>query len=128
VLTSFLSYYSFFFQVDLLEILNESVQTNGHIHNNQQPISSNPLEDLFFDTDIQINHSNVIPPMTAIDKNGLRIVFTFERENTILTIHSKTTNSTPYPMTNYIFKAAVPKVKKIKFLFLNKILFFILDI
>jgi hypothetical protein len=54
--------------------------------------------------------------MTAIDKNGLRIVFTFERENTILTIHSKTTNSTPYPMTNYIFKAAVPKVK-IKFLF-----------
>jgi hypothetical protein len=109
--------------VDLLSILDAPVQTNGHIHNNQL----NPLEDLLFGSDIQTNHSNVIPPMTVIDKNGLRIIFTFERENTILTIHSKATNSTPYPITNYIFKAAVPKVK-IKFLFfLNKI-FFILDI
>jgi hypothetical protein len=51
--------------------------------------------------------------MTAIDKNGLRIIFTFERENTTLTIHSKATNSTPYPITNFLFKAAVPKVKEI---------------
>jgi hypothetical protein len=51
--------------------------------------------------------------MTAIDKNGLRIIFTFERENTTLTIHSKATNSTPFPITNFLFKAAVPKVKEI---------------
>jgi hypothetical protein len=49
--------------------------------------------------------------MTAVDKNGLRIIFTFERENTILTIHSTATNSSPYPIINFIFKAAVPKVK-----------------
>jgi len=49
--------------------------------------------------------------MTAIDKNGLRIIFTFERENTMLTIHSKAINSTQYPITNFVFKAAVPKVK-----------------
>ena len=48
--------------------------------------------------------------MTAIDRNGLRIVFTFEREDKILTIHSKATNSTQYPITNFVLKAAVPKV------------------
>ncbi len=52
----------------------------------------------------------VIPPMTAIDKNGLRIIFTFERDDTTLTIHSKATNSTQYSITNFVFKAAVPKV------------------
>jgi hypothetical protein len=59
--------------------------------------------------------------MTAINKNGLRIIFTFERDNTTLTIHSKLTNSTPYPMTNFIFKAAVPKVKKTFFFNIYKI-------
>ncbi len=52
----------------------------------------------------------VIPPMTAFDKNGLRIIFTFERDGTTLTIHSKATNSTQYSITNFVFKAAVPKV------------------
>ncbi len=53
--------------------------------------------------------------MTAIDKNGLRILFTFERENTTLIIHSTVTNSTSYPMTNFVFKAAVPKVSDLTF-------------
>lgn len=52
-----------------------------------------------------------ISPMTVIDRNGLRIIFTFERDENILTIHSKATNSTPYPMMNFVFKAAVPKVR-----------------
>ena len=50
--------------------------------------------------------------MTAIEKNGLRIIFTFERQDTILLIHLQATNSTENPITNFIFKAAVPKVKK----------------
>lgn len=50
--------------------------------------------------------------MTAFDKNGLRLIFTFQRENTTLIIHSTATNSTSYPITNFIFKAAVPKVKE----------------
>jgi hypothetical protein len=51
--------------------------------------------------------------MTVIDKNGLRIIFTFERDDTALTIHSKATNSTQHSITNFLFKAAVPKVKLI---------------
>ncbi|CAF0789653.1 unnamed protein product [Rotaria sp. Silwood1] len=100
--------------VDLLKFLDEPLQTNGSIHPHEQqqqkPLSSNPLTDLTFGDDISHNHSNnIIPPMIALDKNGLRIVFTFEREDTILTIHSKATNTTRYPITNFIFKAAVPK-------------------
>jgi len=62
--------------------------------------------------------------MTALDKNGLRILFTFERENTTLTIHSKITNSTSFSMTNFLFKAAVPKVDRIDFLEINKLFVF----
>ena len=61
-----------------------------------------------------------IPSMTVIDRNGLQIVFTFERDEHLLTIHSKATNSTSYPMTNFTFKAAVPKVRKIKWFSLAK--------
>lgn len=52
-----------------------------------------------------------MPPMVALDRNGLRIVFSFERTGTLLTIHSKATNATEHPMTNFVLKAAVPKVK-----------------
>ncbi|CAF2401217.1 unnamed protein product [Rotaria sp. Silwood2] len=104
--------------VDLLKLLDEPLQTNGSIHpyeQQQKPLSSNPVTDFIFGDDIQHNHSNnIIPPMIALDKNGLRIVFTFEREGTILTIHSKTTNFTQYPITNFIFKAAVPKTLTIE--------------
>jgi hypothetical protein len=124
-----------YFQVDLLKILDEPVQTNGDLpittnHTHQQS-TFNPLEDLLFGTGLPENHSTngkphssrnsifhingflaAIPPMTAFDKNGLRIIFTFERENTTLTIHSKVTNSSPYPITNFLFKAAVPKVNE----------------
>ena len=50
--------------------------------------------------------------MTVIDKNGLRISFHFERQDSILLIHLQATNSTQIPITNFVFKAAVPKVKK----------------
>uniref|UniRef100_A0A671PLT4 AP-1 complex subunit gamma n=1 Tax=Sinocyclocheilus anshuiensis TaxID=1608454 RepID=A0A671PLT4_9TELE len=55
----------------------------------------------------------VIPPMTAYNKNGLKIEFTFERSNpnpnvAVITIHA--TNSTEADMTEFVFQAAVPKV------------------
>jgi hypothetical protein len=50
--------------------------------------------------------------MTIIDKNGLHIIFQFEKQDKILLIHLQATNSTSIPITNFIFKAAVPKVKK----------------
>uniref|UniRef100_A0A8C1J2B9 Adaptor related protein complex 1 subunit gamma 1 n=1 Tax=Cyprinus carpio TaxID=7962 RepID=A0A8C1J2B9_CYPCA len=53
-----------------------------------------------------------IPPMTAYNKNGLKIEFTFERSNpspniAVITIHA--TNSTEADMTEFVFQAAVPK-------------------
>uniref|UniRef100_A0A672NTE2 AP-1 complex subunit gamma-1-like n=1 Tax=Sinocyclocheilus grahami TaxID=75366 RepID=A0A672NTE2_SINGR len=54
-----------------------------------------------------------IPPMTAYNKNGIKIEFTFERANpnpniAVITIHA--TNSTEADMTEFVFQAAVPKV------------------
>jgi AP-1 complex subunit gamma-1 len=51
-----------------------------------------------------------IPPMNVMDKNGLHISFHFERQDKILIIHLQATNSTQIPITNFVFKAAVPKV------------------
>lgn len=51
--------------------------------------------------------------MTAYNKNGLKIEFTFERANpnpniAVITIHAS--NSTEADMTDFVFQAAVPKV------------------
>ncbi|CAF4416680.1 unnamed protein product, partial [Adineta steineri] len=97
--------------INLLDILGDPIQTKSNTLNpNHSSSSFNPLEDVFFDTDIPTNPTTkTIPSMTAIDKNGIRMIFTFERDNTTLTINSKITNSTQYSITNFIFKAAVPK-------------------
>ena len=55
-----------------------------------------------------------IPPMTAYNKNGLKIEFTFERSNpnpniAVITIHAS--NTTEADMTEFVFQAAVPKVR-----------------
>ncbi|XP_023646476.1 AP-1 complex subunit gamma-1 isoform X2 [Paramormyrops kingsleyae] len=60
-----------------------------------------------------------IPPMTAYNKNGLKIEFTFERSNTnpniaIITIHAS--NHTETEMTNFVFQAAVPKTFQLQLL------------
>ena len=51
--------------------------------------------------------------MTAYNKNGLKIEFTFERANpnpniAVITIHAS--NTTDADMTEFVFQAAVPKV------------------
>ena len=48
--------------------------------------------------------------MTAFEKKGLRILFTFEKQDSTLFIHLQASNSTSSPITNFTFKAAVPKV------------------
>nr|XP_015223473.1 PREDICTED: AP-1 complex subunit gamma-1 [Lepisosteus oculatus] len=60
-----------------------------------------------------------IPPMTAYNKNGLKIEFTFERSNTnpniaVITIHAS--NSTEADMTDFVFQAAVPKTFQLQLL------------
>eukprot|EP00117_Sycon_ciliatum_P007982 scpid34160/ scgid3064/ AP-1 complex subunit gamma-1; Adapter-related protein complex 1 subunit gamma-1; Adaptor protein complex AP-1 subunit gamma-1; Clathrin assembly protein complex 1 gamma-1 large chain; Gamma1-adaptin; Golgi adaptor HA1/AP1 adaptin subunit gamma-1 len=55
-----------------------------------------------------------IPPMTAYEKGGLRVVFTFEKvpnnPNNIVTVTATTTSALPTPLTDYTFLVAVPKV------------------
>jgi hypothetical protein len=101
--------------------------------NNQ---SLNPLEDILFGNDLpKVQSTNgkwnffflfiifnkiyfisgvntSIPPLTVLNKNGLHIIFNFEKQEQILFIHSQATNSTSIPITNFVFKAAVPRVKK----------------
>uniref|UniRef100_A0A671XUJ7 AP-1 complex subunit gamma n=1 Tax=Sparus aurata TaxID=8175 RepID=A0A671XUJ7_SPAAU len=60
-----------------------------------------------------------IPPMTAYNKNGLKIDFTFERANpnpniAVITIHAS--NSTEADMTDFVFQAAVPKTFQLQLL------------
>uniref|UniRef100_A0AAY4E4S7 AP-1 complex subunit gamma n=1 Tax=Denticeps clupeoides TaxID=299321 RepID=A0AAY4E4S7_9TELE len=60
-----------------------------------------------------------IPPMTAYNKNGLKIEFMFERSNpnpniAVITIHAS--NSTEADMTDFVFQAAVPKTFQLQLL------------
>lgn len=52
--------------------------------------------------------------MLALNKNGLRIDFSFEApslsSDDTVTIRMKATNSSPFPMAEFLFQAAVPKV------------------
>uniref|UniRef100_A0A8C5HWY2 AP-1 complex subunit gamma n=1 Tax=Gouania willdenowi TaxID=441366 RepID=A0A8C5HWY2_GOUWI len=64
-------------------------------------------------------YSTGIPPMTAYNKNGLKIDFTFERANpnpniAVITIHAS--NSTEADMTDFVFQAAVPKTFQLQLL------------
>uniref|UniRef100_A0A8C7E3J0 AP-1 complex subunit gamma n=1 Tax=Naja naja TaxID=35670 RepID=A0A8C7E3J0_NAJNA len=57
--------------------------------------------------------STGIPPITAYNKNGLKIDFAFERSNTnpsVTVITIQASNSTDVDMTDFVFQAAVPKV------------------
>ena len=57
--------------------------------------------------------NNLIPPIIAFDKNGLKLEFSFERplDNTnLLIISLSATNSGSQPIDEFIFQAAVPKV------------------
>lgn len=60
-----------------------------------------------------INTSQKIPSLTAFEKNGLKLIFDFERpfnEPTTLVVSLSATNSTAVTMTDFLFQAAVPKV------------------
>lgn len=58
-----------------------------------------------------------IPSITAYNKNGLKIDFTFERSNTnpsVTVITIQASNSTELDMTDFVFQAAVPKVEPLR--------------
>lgn len=61
--------------------------------------------------------STGIPSITAYNKNGLKIDFTFERSNTnpsVTVITIQASNSTELDMTDFVFQAAVPKVQPLR--------------
>nr|XP_054496609.1 AP-1 complex subunit gamma-1 isoform X3 [Agelaius phoeniceus] len=60
-----------------------------------------------------------IPSITAYNKNGLKIDFTFERSNTnpsVTVITIQASNSTELEMTDFVFQAAVPKTFQLQLL------------
>ena len=103
--------------IDLNPPLNSTPQTINTLFNNSvnESQNTNNLFDIFPNEDkpIQQINNSIIPPIIAFDKNGLKLEFSFERslENPTLTIISLTaTNSSPYPIEEFLFQAAVPKV------------------
>ena len=54
-----------------------------------------------------------MPNLTAFEKSGLKIEFSFERvtnQPSLVNITMTATNSNPAPLTDFVFQAAVPKV------------------
>ncbi|KAG1648991.1 AP-1 complex subunit gamma-1 [Nymphon striatum] len=61
--------------------------------------------------------SNSLPEITAFEKNGLKITFSFSKstENTDMVIITLVaSNSTSHDMSNFLFQAAVPKTFKLQ--------------
>ena len=56
-----------------------------------------------------------IPEITAFERNGLKVVFLFNRPEANnacqVSIKMMASNSNPLPIVNFVFQAAVPKVK-----------------
>ncbi|XP_053555433.1 AP-1 complex subunit gamma-1 [Bombina bombina] len=65
------------------------------------------------------NDISGIPPITAYNKNGLKIDFTFERSSTntsVTVITTQASNNTDSDMTDFVFQAAVPKTFQLQLL------------
>ena len=69
---------------------------------------------------IDIIYYTDIPNITAYEKNGLTIIFAFERDpltTTTVNITLTATNSSVLPFTDFVFQAAVPKVLQIMYVY-----------
>lgn len=76
--------------------------------NNLFDIASFPLESA------AKSEMETIPPITAYDKNGLRLEFQFEKaadNPSLIVITLIASNSNPLPIEDFLFQAAVPKVE-----------------
>ncbi|XP_066260467.1 AP-1 complex subunit gamma-1 isoform X1 [Euwallacea similis] len=80
--------------------------------------NSNFLSDGLFSPNPIESVRSSIPPLTAFDKEGLRILFSFDgvRENGTVTINVTATNDSLSPLTDFLFQAAVPKTFQIQML------------
>lgn len=94
--------------------------TSNSLIINDKNILNNQLNDLFDNTSIQsLNQLNIsndksnLNTITAVEKNGLKIVFKFEKnkdKTAPVTIHLEATNQNSSNISDFLFQAAVPKV------------------
>lgn len=85
---------------------------NSLLGNNILDIDPAPLDDPLKISSPPAATATSIPPLTAFEKNGLKIVFHFEKstENQ-LTISLIANNNTESVIEDFLFQAAVPKVR-----------------
>ncbi|KAL4234218.1 AP-1 complex subunit gamma-1 [Mactra antiquata] len=105
---------------DLLSLLDDvaTISSNPVTPNNVQPQGGgdNLLNDMFgspvSNNNMMNGNSNVSAPIVAFNKNGLLIEFRCERDNDSgaqSIINVKASNTSPKPMSEFVFQAAVPK-------------------
>ncbi|XP_070574228.1 AP-1 complex subunit gamma-1-like isoform X2 [Ptychodera flava] len=121
---------------DLLDLLGDLDFTSSNemnpqpsLQQTQQPISNNilgnvmdnvqPLQPMtqpqqtpnFLGAPLDNVTNNKIPSLVAFEKAGLKIDFNFEKDSNpaVTNIMLTATNSTMFPMTEFVFQAAVPK-------------------
>lgn len=92
---------------------------DSSLSNNNQKVKSILNDDLFSEIRnldqnnlVKSNKSN-LNTLVAIEKNGLKIVFNFEKNkdsNSPITIHLEATNQNSSNISDFLFQAAVPKV------------------
>ncbi|XP_027198587.1 adaptor protein complex 1, gamma subunit [Dermatophagoides pteronyssinus] len=100
--------------LDAILKYNNNSSMNGSIDGQQNNSISFNNENNIFDMMVKQEPivSEKISPITAFDKNGLKIVFQFERcaDNPLtISITMIATNTTDQPMNDFLFQAAVPK-------------------
>ena len=102
--------------IDLNPTTDSTSNNINSIFNNtvNESQNTNNLFDSFLSEDKPIPPiNNSIPSIVAFDKNGLKLEFSFERPTdnpTLITISLTATNSSQYPIEEFLFQAAVPKV------------------
>ncbi|KAH9503437.1 AP-1 complex subunit gamma-1, partial [Bulinus truncatus] len=96
---------------DLLDLLGDMPP----VHNTVLPQVNDLLDNFMQPAAHQnnlVNGSSSLPIVTAFNKDGLLIEFVCQRANNDATktvINMKATNSSPFPMLDFVFQAAVPK-------------------
>ncbi|XP_006637165.2 ADP-ribosylation factor-binding protein GGA1 isoform X4 [Lepisosteus oculatus] len=89
---------------------------------NSHPCPGGQLQDMSF-SDIFISLDSIMPsstpPLTAYDKNGLRVMLHFAKNTPvgrpdIVLILISMLSTSPYPVKDIVFQAAVPKTMRVK--------------
>lgn len=100
---------------DLLDLLDMGSISSPAVPPMQAPASGNLMDGLIGSSSMSTNMMNgsaSSAPMIAFNKNGLLVEFMCEKDNsqaTVFIVNVKASNSSPTPMTEFVFQAAVPK-------------------